>query len=317
MKKLLAILTTLVLILGLSSVLAAGASDALPELGGGLPSLQGGLPSVLAPIPDPAESLGSTGSAYQTGYSYSGKTYDLYLYSKPDTADAFIEAYTKAAAEAGYKVTKGTETGNDALYITEGDTKAILLYDYQGYMMLMVPEGADFTLRETVKPTPAPEPRKNRMSLDYNGYHYESTMDALIPSLGIFTTAGDLRFASDGFTFDAPCPFGFAWLAWPASAHAGDVIKIKASDGMAGLGPAPEKTYVSLTLDDEKVIDAGKFNDMYYLFSSGSDYFTLTITKSEKTDEGYLFEGTFEGVICSNMESKKIEIKNGFFSVCG
>ena len=307
MKKLLAILTTLVLILGCSSAMAADASGALPDLGGGLPSLQGSLPSVLAPIPDPAESLGSTGAAYQTGYSYNGKTYDLYLYSKPDTADAFIEAYTKAATEAGYKVTKGAEAGNDALYITEGDTKAILLYDYQGYMMLMVPKGADFTLRESVKPTPVPALGKNYMVMEYNGVEIaskESEKDAK------FMTFGDAHYGWASFYFSNPSPISHIYLGFPTPARKGDVFTVTKADGDGG---NRTDCFITLNIDDKDLISGGTFFIKYYSDCVDSDYFTIKITKFEKTGSRYLVEGTFEGTVVSNGK-EKVEIKNGFFS---
>ena len=319
MKKLLAILTMLVLILGCSSAMAADASDALPDLRDGLPTLQSGLPSILAPIPDPAESLGSTGAAYQTGYSYNGKTYDLYLYSKPDTADAFIAAYTKAADEAGYKVTKGAEAGNDALYITEGDTKAILLYDYQGYMMLMVPDGADFVLRETVKPTPVPVVRENYMTLDYNGQHYESLDQGKKVFNAKFVALGEDKYAYQAFAFEQPCPVSSIMLEWPSNAQAGDVFTVKKSDGQGSREVWPRSDcYVGLSLDENRVVSGGRIWDKNYMYASDSDYFTLTITKAEKTSKGYLMEGTFEGsfsaVMTSGFDLKTVEIKNGFFS---
>lgn len=98
MKKLLSLILVLALLLNASAALAE-----LPVIGGGLPNL-GGLPAILAPLPDPAESLGSVGRAYQSGYDYNGAQYDLYLYAKPEPAEFFIAAYTQAAEDAGYQV---------------------------------------------------------------------------------------------------------------------------------------------------------------------------------------------------------------------
>lgn len=305
MKKSLAFLMILLLTVSFTSVQA----DALPDLqNSGLPDLDPGMPAILAPIPDPAESLGSTGAVYQMGYAYNGAEYDLYLYAKPEPADAFIAAYTKAAEDAGYQVEKGNEAGQDALYISGGEMKAILLYDYQDHMLLFVPQGADFALASSVQPTPEPVVKENYLSLDLNGYHYESggATDADYDSI--------LKSFVIGFTkFGVSFPYANITLFIPNSLRAGESITVTKKNG-EGSSFAAGPNNLTVYFEDDRIVDEGQFYGLNYDYCDNQDYLTVTITKAENTPEGYLIEGTLECNICSKKESRHVEIRNGVFS---
>ena len=309
MKKLLALLTMTAVLFGTCGTLAE-----LPDLGDGLPNVQFDLITILAPIPDPAESLGSVGTAYQTAYDYNGIRYDLYLYPIPDPMQPFVDAYSAAAEAAGYQVMQGAEQGNSALFVSAGDIRAMLLLEYQGYMLLMVPEGADFTLRDAVQPTEPPVIRRNYITLDYNGYHYEGDSSS---TLEIKMSTFDVREASMFYSFDGTCPFSYIYMVWPAYAHAGDTFRVTKADGEGSVYGSPRKDcYVYFTLQKEELIFFGKLKGKYYDYSTSKDYFTLTITRAEETDDGYLFEGDIECHLASAEQRYGTEIVNCHFSAC-
>lgn len=188
-------------------------------------------------------------------------------------------------------------------------------------MMFMVPVEADFTLRASVQPTPKPVVKMNYMNLDYNGYHYESDYDVLgetsyyrYASFG--SNVNNAKYAMTNFSFGGTAPFSLITFWWPSTAHAGDTFTVTKANGEGTINNATRKDcYVSLYLDDNRLLYGGKFYSLNYTVSSASDYFTLTITKAEETEYGYLMEGAFEGVIASMSTTRKAEIKNGFFSV--
>ena len=311
MKKLSALVLVFLLLLNLSPALASG----LPNIGeNGLPNIgSNALPVILAPIPDPAESLGSVGSEYQKNYGYKNETYDLYLYSRPDPADDFIAAYTQAAQDAGYQVTSGTEDTYKALFVTSGGMTAILMYDYQGYMLFMVPVDADFTLLTAVAPTPAPKIKLN-MSFDLNGIHYESN-----PSYGAAGFSSILKSYSMLYSFKY-APFSSVFMQIPVDAKAGTVYTITKKQGTGGsfTGGAGPSIYFDLVDMNELIYDGSFCGFINYSYSTNSDYFKLSITKAEESEEyGYIIEGTFECKMRSGTEkeSDKIEIKNGRFAM--
>ena len=129
----------LVLILSLLILNSAAAQEnVLPQLG-----------TVAAGLPDPAEAYGGIGSLYQADYYYGDRTYDTYLYPRPESADAFLSAYMNAATDAGFTAEQDALEGYNILRVyPSGDRNAaaLLFYDYQGYMLFMVPTDMDFTL---------------------------------------------------------------------------------------------------------------------------------------------------------------------------
>ena len=114
---------------------------------------QSGLPQLTTGLPDPAVILGSVGSLYQQGFPYYDKLYDAYLYPRSEAAEEFIAAYTVTAGNAGYITAADVIDGYNALRVRpigNDSIAALLFYDYQGYMMFMVPEG--MTLTEDIGP---------------------------------------------------------------------------------------------------------------------------------------------------------------------
>ena len=106
------------------------------------------LPVFREPVPDPASVLGAVGGPYQENFTYGFNVYNTYLYPQPESTDAFIAAYTMAAENAGYQATPDILENNDMLRVCEPGSPicAMLLYDYQGYMFLMVPVEMNFVL---------------------------------------------------------------------------------------------------------------------------------------------------------------------------
>lgn len=140
----------------LALLICAGSVFAQEMLIGGtnvLPQLQTGLP-------DPAVVLGSVGSLYQENYPYYNTNYDTYLYPRPESSQTFIQNYIASAAEAGYTAAEDTVDGFGILRVYSSGNpgvSAMLFYDYQGYMLLMVPENMPFTLNgEDSRPVDAP-----------------------------------------------------------------------------------------------------------------------------------------------------------------
>ncbi len=293
MKKLCSLFLALILLLNFSSAMASG----LPDLSNSkLPDLPGPLPTILAPLPDPAESLGSIGKSYQENYTYNDETYNLFLYSQPHPAIGFINAYTQAAQDAGYQVTKGMEEDTyDALYITGDGLTAILMYEYQGYMLFMVPTEADFMLRSKVSPI---QTKLTYFALDLDGIHYEAYANSVVP-----ITKGVPHFTC--YIAFTGAPFSNIWLTLPVALKKGETFTFnkKSSDR--------SDFYFDLCNYDY-LIKEGKFDGRHKGNSNNSDYFTLTITSVwDSPDNGKLIEGTFECEMDSN--EKKLEIKNGAF----
>lgn len=121
---------------------AVSAQDLLISGNNSLPVLQSGLP-------DPGVSAGSIGSLYQTDFQYYDTLYNAYLYPQPESALSFIADYTTAAGNAGFIATTDLVDGYNALRIstpTDPDHAALLFYEYQGYMLFMVPTNMEFAL---------------------------------------------------------------------------------------------------------------------------------------------------------------------------
>ena len=110
---------------------------------------QSSLPQLQSGLPDPAAVLGTVGSLYQQGYQYYDKLYDAYLYPRPEAAEDFINSYTSTAGNAGFIASADVIDGYNALRIRpigNDSLAALLFYDYQGYMMFMVPDGMTLTM---------------------------------------------------------------------------------------------------------------------------------------------------------------------------
>ncbi len=101
-------------------------------------------------IPDPAVFSGSPGKIFEQNTEYNGIRYNVYVYSRPASEQDFINAYLNAAINAGYTVGKTRIEGYPALSISAQFHKnpALLLYDYQDNMMLLVPTDMFFVLQD-------------------------------------------------------------------------------------------------------------------------------------------------------------------------
>ncbi len=272
------------------------------------------LPPIVAELPDPGESLGLAGEAYKNDYEYKGLLYDLYRYSRPDPADLFIQDYTSACEVAGWSVGRGKEGGEDALYLNDGEVTAILLYDYQGYMLLMIPEKADFTLHADVQPVRKPvEIKANTLCFDYNGRHYEGKVFTC--SLNEFEdpylTASDSRYLYACFNgFDAFSIFSSLTLSLPVSVQAGDSFSITMD--------APQAVINNLCFGEfpNELITFGMFNFSLKPYCGRNDYFTISVQTAEHTNKGYLVEGTFDCDLASENSKRHVKLENGTFSFC-
>ncbi len=130
MKKTLVIFALILVLILQSSVTA--------QDGMSLPQLQNN------GIPDPAAVLGSVGSLYMEDFSFYDVLYDTWLYPIPEDPESYAAAYSQTAQNAGCSVNPDTVEGYNVLrvYPNAGTvTPALLFYNYQGYMMLMIPVG--------------------------------------------------------------------------------------------------------------------------------------------------------------------------------
>ena len=110
---------------------------------------QGGLPQLGKKLPDPGEILGSSGEVYDENYMYRGTIYRTYLYDLPATNSRFLSKYETRAKNAGFTVEKSVLEGHKVLKLIspkKRDVPALLFYDYQGFMLLMVPPDITFNL---------------------------------------------------------------------------------------------------------------------------------------------------------------------------
>ena len=145
------------------------------------------LPQLDSGIPDPASITGTVGSLYQEKYPYYDKLYDTYLYPQPESALPFIEAYLTAVGDAGYNGTTDLIDGYNALRISSADdpnVSAMLFYEYQGYMLFMVPEGMNFKLNGS---EPGTEDGPALVQLGYEAIQnqdYETAVRYLIRAAG-------------------------------------------------------------------------------------------------------------------------------------
>lgn len=159
---------------------------------------QSSLPQLQNGIPDPAVVYGSIGSLFQEHFPYYDKFYDTYLYPSPEAADEFISSYTVMAGNAGYIIAADVIDGYNVLRIRPigNDTMAALLfYDYQGYMMVMVPEG--MTLDMNVEPDEtADAPRLVEMgNTALQRGDYQTALRYLIRAAGSYIRSADEQLA--------------------------------------------------------------------------------------------------------------------------
>ena len=146
------------------------------------------LPQLMEPIPDPASVLGSVGGPYQENYAYGNITYNTYLYPRPASTEDFLASYSAAAANAGYQTAPDRIENYDLLRIYSSDpgSGAMLMYDYQGYMFLMVPTDMIFIPSTEVVPVPD-VPQLIQMGQDaINRQDYQTAIRYLIRAAGSY-----------------------------------------------------------------------------------------------------------------------------------
>ena len=174
MKKHIFLLVLIFSLLILNSVSAQ--ENGLPQLG------TGGLP-------DPADAYGSVGSLYQAGYSYAGRTYDTYLYPKPESVEAFMSAYMNSATNTGFTAEQDNLDGYGILRVYSSGSRedaALLFYDYQGYMLFMVPTDMEFTLSSEADGPADPADMVKRGLESIQNEDYESAVRYLIRAAGSY-----------------------------------------------------------------------------------------------------------------------------------
>ena len=142
-----------------------------PSFGQGLPDPGKKHAAPEAILPDPGGFLDGEGELFEADYLYNDVLYDTYLY--PEAKDSsFSSNYFFAALQAGFTPELTSVEEYKAIKIFSHEKKgepALLLYDYQGYVLLMVPKNMNFSLnaeqareKQTPKvfvsePTPTPK----------------------------------------------------------------------------------------------------------------------------------------------------------------
>lgn len=112
-------------------------------------------------LPDPSEALGQAGTLLRTDYPFSEDYLcDAYTYPLPDDADAFLARYAELAENSGFSLTACVADGVDAYRIERADSPlhALLFPEYQGKLLLLVPEGMRLSTEPEPTPTPQPTP---------------------------------------------------------------------------------------------------------------------------------------------------------------
>lgn len=176
MKKTAMILVLILLMLTHAQIFAqepSGTGDSLPQL--------------IGEIPDPSEVLGSVGSLYQPDFQYIGNVYDAYLFPKPEQVPPFVESYSRQVTNAGYEAVADMIEGYEVLRIYDfGDenTAALLFYNYQGYMLFMVPKSMSFTLHTEVTEPLTPDQLVARGNQEIANGNYQTALQYLIKAAG-------------------------------------------------------------------------------------------------------------------------------------
>ncbi len=174
-----------------------------------LAAAQGGLPQLGRRLPDPADILGTPGEVYDEHYVYNGKVYRTYLYDRPAPVSTFLSAYMDTAVSMGFSAEQTITEGYKVLKIIspmKRDEPALLFYDYQGFMLLMVPENMGFIPSGSMavpktEPTPPPAgvPGTNAAELAQKGEDaywaedYETALAYLIPAADMGNSDAQFR----------------------------------------------------------------------------------------------------------------------------
>lgn len=102
-------------------------------------------------VPDPAAFLSRDGVLYEQNTDYNGVSYSAYIFERPSSEQEFLNDYINTAVNAGYTVGKTQVEGYPALSIGAQfhEHPALLLYNYQENMLLLVPTDMYFVLQGT------------------------------------------------------------------------------------------------------------------------------------------------------------------------
>lgn len=240
---------------------------------GGLPKIDAAADINAGVLPDPANLLGTEGTLYAEDYLFAaGYVCSVYLYQPGGTAD-FLAEYQAQAEANGYTVT-GTEVeGYAALALTYGEQKALLLPEYDGYIMLLVENGMVFG---------EPLPEGNYLQFTRNGRKITSAGAPECEKGRRSTGTSTYYEISYYFTEE---PITLFKLEFPDYAQTGDEFHVTKSSLIDGL-------YFYTAQESHLVF----YNSGYdHQMTSSSDFFTVKITKLEKTSDRVYIEGTFEG----------------------
>ena len=284
----------LVLVLTLTSTALASGLGGLGGLGGGT-SASGGINDLKTRstlLPDPCLAIddkAAVGTLLQADYQFSADYLcDAYVY--PRQGQNFASTYSGLLKKFGYTMTETTVDGYKGYSIQNGDGKeALLVLNFDGQTLFLVEKGMDFVLTNVMTCVYNGTPTNAYLYLKYTpGKH------VLNNSWGMTFKAVQGKF--DNLEFDVP-----------DYARAGDVYEIMSTrdyyeDLKLDLWPKSGNP-VTLLYDDItfRRIDKIKSND---------DFYILTVTRLEETEEGTLLVGTFEG----SFDGGRYEFEAGTFA---
>lgn len=301
MRRLTALLLSLVLFLPA----AAGASG-LGGLRDAVLSQSGGS------IPDPASLLGQEGELIRENYEFiEGYYFSAYLYPQPtnETTEDFLDHYEQLVEARGLEKQMTQIEGYDGLAVfVDDDHCAILIPDFDGKILLLVSNGTDFngaSKSASASPTAAPEPeeagyylrvKRNGRQLEYAWNSHQTSCKEVTRSIGTSKS------------FEISCIFQRAeitlfTLCFPNYAQTGDEFYVTPNSLIDGL--------YFYTAEEGSLV----FYDASYehKMKGGKDFFRVSITRMEHTEDGLVIEGAFEG----SFQNGTILYEEGSFRVLG
>lgn len=296
MKKLICTL------LCLSLLFTAATAEGLGGLSGGLDGLIEAMPEEeAAPLPDPADLLGSAGSLLQSNYQFTlDYLCNAYLYPMPDDLDAFVSDYAALAEQSGFTVSETTADGAPAYRLEQNSSGlyALLIPDVQGKLLLLVDVGLPFGESQGAAAPEPVEEEEEYVRFDINGREiyiisrnpYNTSINSIMYDKPTF----EMEYRDDRSIISR------FQLSLPLYAQAGDVFRVTKNERVRNL---------QLLLQNASEREA-KFwvfhtvNSDDYL-QGDDDYFTVTVESMEEDDENIDMILSFEGVF--NKGADKIE----------
>ncbi len=101
------------------------------------------------PLPNPGSFFGE-GQLRQSGYTYRGRPYDLYLYRQLLNWDTQLNAYLEQAQNRGYTMSAERLDGMTAYILSDGEKQAILFLKYGGKEQFLFMLEKGFEMEEAV-----------------------------------------------------------------------------------------------------------------------------------------------------------------------